>query len=145
MQKLARAIPIFTLLVIAFTLTGCYNASIVTDAAPSNQTVEKKWASGFLFGLVPPSTVETAERCPSGVARVETKLSFLNMLASNITFGLYTPMSITVTCAQSGSAMLDADVVTVPRDADAGAIQMSMQTAAKQSIDTGQPATIRFE
>lgn len=145
MQKTTRTLSILVTLAFVFTLTGCYNASIVTDATPSNQTIENKWASGFLFGLVPPSTVETAERCPSGVARVETKLSFLNMLASNITFGLYTPMSITVTCAQSGSAALDSEVVTVPTAASSEAIQASMQRVVGQSIETGEPAVIRFE
>ena len=33
---------------------------------------------GEVFGLAPPSTVETMERCPNGVARVETQLSFLD-------------------------------------------------------------------
>ena len=36
------------------------------------------------------------------MARVETKLSFLNQLVGSLTFGIYTPMEIKVTCAAGG-------------------------------------------
>jgi len=50
--------------------------------------------------LVPPSTVETQQKCPKGVSKVETQLSFPNMLVSFLTLSIYTPMDIKVTCAQ---------------------------------------------
>lgn len=86
-------------LALSVTLGGCYHATISTGAIPSTQVVEKSFASGWVYGLVPPSTVETAAQCPDGVAKVETKLSFLNQLVGALTFGIYTPMSIRVTCA----------------------------------------------
>ena len=79
--------------------SACYHATVVTGATPSTVVYENQWAHGFLFGLVPPSNVETAQKCPSGVAKVETQLSFLNMVANALTGGLYSPMTITVTCA----------------------------------------------
>ena len=91
-------------------LSGCYHATIETGLPPGNQTLEDRWASGWIYGLVPPSTVETMERCPNGVARVETQLSFLNQLVNLLTFGIYTPMEIVVTCAasnQQGAALID--------------------------------------
>ncbi len=81
-------------------LLGCYRASIDTGVAPSNQVVEKRWASGWIFGLVAPSTVATAAQCPTGVARVATRLSFLNQVVGVVTMGIYTPMAIRVTCAE---------------------------------------------
>lgn len=61
-------------------------------------------ASGWIYGLVPPSTVDAEEDCGDrGVAVVETQLSFLNQLVSGLTLGIYTPMSITVICGE-GSA-----------------------------------------
>ena len=42
--------------------------------------------------------------CPNGVAKVETQQSFLNLLANFLTSGLYSPMSITVTCAAKKTA-----------------------------------------
>ncbi len=80
-------------------LSGCYHATIETGLPPGTQTVEKPWASSWIYGLVPPQTVETASRCPNGVAKVETQISFLNGLVALITFAIYTPMSIQVKCA----------------------------------------------
>lgn len=89
-------------LIAASVLAGCYHATIETGRTPSPQTLEKKWASSWIYGLVPPSTVATMERCPNGVARVETQLSFLNQLVGLLTWGIYTPMEIVVTCAAGG-------------------------------------------
>jgi hypothetical protein len=82
------------------TLPACYHATIETGLTPSTVVIDKAWASGWIFGLVPPSTVETRSKCPAGVAKVETQLSFLNQVVDIITFGIYTPMAIKVTCAQ---------------------------------------------
>src|ERR1041384_1774606 len=78
---------------------GCYHATVETGAPASNEIVSKSFASGWIFGLVPPSTVATAAKCPNGVAKVETQLSFVNQLVSFLTLYIYTPMNIKVTCA----------------------------------------------
>jgi len=93
-----RMIPLCAVALVA--LTGCYHATIETGLAPSPQTVEKSWAHGWLFGLVPPSTVETKEKCAKGASKVETNLSLANQIAGILTSGIYTPMEIKVTCAQ---------------------------------------------
>jgi hypothetical protein len=85
---------------------ACYHATIDTGRAPSPQTIEKHWASGWIYGLVPPSAISTAQKCPSGVAKVDTQLSFANQLVSFLTAGIYTPMDIVVTCAQGGTSSL---------------------------------------
>jgi hypothetical protein len=93
--------------VIAATLVAtaaCYHATIDTGAAPSNQVISKDWAAGWIYGLVPPNTIETAAKCPNGVAKVETQLSFLNQLVAFLTLEIYTPMQIRVTCAATRTA-----------------------------------------
>lgn len=92
-----------TLLVglVAVTLGGCFHATVETGLTPAPAEVyEDGWADSWIFGLVPPSTVEVEEECSNGVAVVETKLSFLNQLVGWLTSYIYTPMAITVTCAQ---------------------------------------------
>ena len=84
----------------AVILSGCYHATIETGLAPSAQTLSREWAPGWIYGLVPPSSTETQQRCPNGVAKIDTQLSFPNMLVGYITFGIFTPMSIVVTCAE---------------------------------------------
>jgi hypothetical protein len=88
---------------------GCYHATVETGATPSTEVIEKSFASAWIYGLVPPSTVSTAAKCPNGVAKVETQLSFVNQLVSFLTLGIYTPMQIKVTCAARGSASADPD------------------------------------
>ena len=67
-----------TLGLLVLVVSSCFHATVETGLPPSNRTVEKHWASSWIGGLVPPETVETAERCPDGVAKVETKQSLLN-------------------------------------------------------------------
>lgn len=82
-------------------LSGCYHAQVmVTDAPPSTVVIEDAWADGWVYGLVPPDPVDVTDKCDKGVAKVETRLSFLNQLVGGLTFGIYTPMHIRVTCAQ---------------------------------------------
>lgn len=100
MRLALRSAPArFCLIVATLLLAGCYHATVETGAPPSAQTIRKSFASGWIYGLVPPSTVETQARCPHGAARVETRLSFVNQLVNWLTLGIYTPMQIDVTCA----------------------------------------------
>lgn len=92
-------------------LSGCYHTQITTGLTPSSQVIDIPFAHSFIYGLVPPSEVKAASECPNGVAKVETQISFVNGLVAAITFSLYTPMHITVTCAAAERA----DVV--PSDA----------------------------
>jgi len=137
-----------SLIVAAFALSGCYHATIDTGLTPSGQTVKKEWAHSFIEGLVPPSVVETASKCPNGVAKVDTQLSFLNMLANAVTLGIYSPMTITVECAAARSASLDAEgtnAVAVSRDASYDAKASAVSQAAARARETGAPVFLVFE
>ncbi len=83
---------------------GCYHASIETGMKPGNDKIEKEWASGFAWGLVPPDPIEAQSKCTSGVSKVETEHSFLNGLVGGLTLGIYTPMHLTVTCGTGTTA-----------------------------------------
>ncbi len=134
-----------TLGVLLLAVSGCYHATLETGLPPSNQTIEKHWASGWIGGLVPPSAVETAEKCPDGVAKVETKLSFLNQLVAGITLGIYTPMYIEVTCAARGS-MQDGDPASVQVQPGATGEQKreALREAAALSEARGGAVLVRF-
>ena len=83
----------------ATTLGGCYHATVNTGITPGTRQVEDEWAAGWIAGLVPPETVNAMADCGrAGVARVETRQSFLNGLVSVLTIGIFTPMEISVTC-----------------------------------------------
>lgn len=127
-------------------LTGCYNAKVTTDVEPSNKTVEKSFAPGFIFGLVGP-TVDVSDQCTNGVAKVQTKLSFVNMLVSNITFGLYTPMNIEVTCAATSSSLeideLNSDEYAVINRSKSDEFSKDLQKASRLAAITHKPILIK--
>ncbi len=138
MQKLLSVCALFAVL-------GCYHATVETGATPSTQKISKGFASGWIFGLVPPSTVETAARCPNGAARVETKISFVNGLVSFLTLSIYTPMSIEVTCAASrNAASEDTPVIRAGMSPDEH--QMALDNAVRESqARGGAPVMVVFE
>lgn len=80
-------------------LTGCYHVTVNTGLAPSAQVVENQWALSWIAGLIPPNTVNTKAQCPKGASQVESQLSFPNLLVGMLTFSIFTPMTIKVTCA----------------------------------------------
>jgi len=125
---------------------ACYHATVDTGLAPSNEVVEKSFASAWINGLVPPSTVETVAKCPHGAAKVETQLSFVNMLVSWLTLYIYSPMSIKVTCAAAGHASLPPTTPTIDVGANATPEQVrdAISRAANLSLRTGEPVYIEY-
>jgi hypothetical protein len=89
-----------------------------------------------VLGLVPPETVETASECTNGVAKIETRLSFLNQLVGLLTIGIYTPMSIKVTCAAAengGSASSSTPRIELEEGATTAQRQRAIGHAARLS------------
>lgn len=125
-------------------LPGCYHATVETGLTPSNVTLEQPFASAWVYGLVPPKTVEAAERCSSGVAKVETQQSFLNGLVGVLTLGIYTPMNIKVTCAAGGTALRDGPVLT-PADGTRSGVQHAIATAARVAAASGTAVYVRMQ
>jgi hypothetical protein len=130
----------------AVALTACWHATIETGLAPSPQVIDKAWASSWIIGLVPPSTVETQAKCPNGVSKVETQLSFLNMLVAALTLDIYTPMSIKVTCAQGGRASIPsgATEIYVDRSGTPEQTQRAFDAAALKSLQASVPAYVEY-
>jgi hypothetical protein len=126
--------------------TACYHATVDTGRPATGPVIDQPWANSFVYGLVPPATVETASKCPNGVAKVETQMSFLNGLVSSLTFGIYTPMTITVHCAGSGSALAPAgaEVVRLPARASHAALGAALDRAAQRSADEHAPVYVAF-
>jgi hypothetical protein len=104
------------LMLMAMTLSwlGCYHASVETGRSAGTQKIDKDWAASWLYGLVPPSTVESQTQCKDGVSKVETQHSFLNGLVGGLTLGIYTPISINVTCAAPVSSAYRGKLIPPP-------------------------------
>lgn len=132
------------LLIAALLLPACYHATVETGAKPSTTVIKKGFASGWVYGLVPPKTVETASKCPDGVARVETRLSFVNQLVGFLTLGIYTPMEIVVTCAEPAAMSSDATDLVVPPGGGELERRAAVEAAVVRAAETGGPVLVRF-
>ncbi|HET9950691.1 MAG TPA: Bor family protein [Candidatus Eisenbacteria bacterium] len=135
----------FVLVLLLASVTGCYAARVDTGLTPSAKVIEQKWASSWIYGLVPPKTIKAATECKDGVAIVETQLSFLNQVVSILTFGIYTPMQIVVTCA-SGAAtgMRDGDgSMFLPENASDEDAQRVFAQAADRAVATRHAVFVR--
>lgn len=130
-------------LFVSITLSGCYHATVTTGLTPGTQVIEEPFATGWIFGLVPPDTIDAASQCAAGVAQVETQLSFVNQLVSSITFGIFTPMYIKVTCAAStGDA---GPAISVPKDAGQEEVIQAFSDAADSAVESGNSIYVHFE
>lgn len=142
-----KIILTLTTLFFALFLSGCYHAQVTTGLEPSSQVHEESFANGWVYGLVPPSTVRAQEQCNSGVARVETKLSFLNMLVGNLTLGIYTPMHIKVTCATSSASVIHENTNTIKlnRADSEEEFQKAFMDAADKAVEMKSPVYVVME
>jgi len=87
----------FCLFLMASTLTSCYvNKFDIGKGAQSNVTV-KQWNHYLLDGLVPVN-VSNPVQMAAGAAdyTVTIKHSFINMILSGLTFGIYSPTTTVV-------------------------------------------------
>ena len=90
-----------TILILAAAIlcAGCYHVTVITGAPAATTTVDKPWQNSFVYGLVPPPELTPTDGCQQGVAKVETERSFLNGLVGAITWSIYTPMHVVLTCS----------------------------------------------
>jgi hypothetical protein len=136
-KLLALALPL--------ALAACYHATIETGLPAGNEVIEKNFASGWIAGLVPPSPVSTMSKCPNGVSKVETQLSFVNQLVAWLTLDIYTPMAIKVTCASGSRAdHPGSPEIKVGDGATQQEIIDAFQRAGAVAVESGQPVYVRF-
>lgn len=148
-----RAARYALVLTAALGLAGCYHTRLETGLRESSTVLEESFALGFIYGIIPPATVETAEDCPYGVAVVESQMSVVNGVVYVLTLGIVTPMEIRVTCAAAGEQLLDdssalpagAEEVVIAEDAAVPAVQGAFAEAADRAVASGAPVVVRFE
>jgi hypothetical protein len=139
-SRVRIALPLLALVV----ASGCYHAVISTGLQASSDVIVKPWAHSFVYGLVPPAVTETAQRCPNGVARVETRHSFLNGLVGVLTWSLYTPIEITVTCAAGGRAGAAARPDVTANSSSTDDAGIALGAAVDLAVSAGRPIYVRF-
>lgn len=131
---------------------ACYHQVVETGRAPSATVIDKPWQMSFLWGLAAPPALNVAQQCPRGVATVVTEHSFLNGLVGALTFGIVTPIHVTVTCAESGSAAATpatpAEKGAAPAAKAAGTSKQDetalLEDAIQRSMESGEAVRVQF-
>jgi Bor protein len=133
--------------ILAFGVFGCYHATVETGLTSSTEVIHETFASSWIYGLVPPDVISAKAKCAHGVAKVETQHSFVNSLVGIITFGIYTPMDIKVTCASAGgSAFLlqrQPDIV-LKGDATQEEVVEAFRKASQLAVATEEPVFVEY-
>jgi len=142
-----RRLRMCVMLLASLSLSGCYATRVETGLPASSKVISKPFASCWLFGLVPPATVQGATDCPNGVAVVETQHSFLNYVVNALTLGIYTPMQITVTCAEGAktSSVDPAQELVIPHGATPEQVRQVFSRAADRAVKSGAPVLVHLE
>jgi len=106
------AVPAWALVALVF--SGCYRMTIHMPASQPDTELERsifveigdqgKWHNAVLWGLVDLGETPTYKLCPNGAAAVHSRLTFLNMLVWNLTWGIYAPQTNAAVCAHADTA-----------------------------------------
>jgi len=82
------------------TATGCYNVTYMSKTRMPSAVQHEENLNFFFFGLAGERDVQAGQMCPNGIAKIHNQQTFLDMFLFVITIGIYTPRTVTVTCAQ---------------------------------------------
>jgi hypothetical protein len=127
------------------TFSGCYHQVIQTGRTAGSTVVDKPMVATWLWGLVPAKELDVRSQCPSGVAVIETEATFMNGLLAVVTFGIFTPRHVKVTCASGAAALpTNAHTITIAADASAEDRAEVLRAAMQRSLDLNAPVVLRF-
>ena len=88
------------LLLLLIGQAGCYRASFYTDPKLVRGLEHDRWTDFFVFGLVGTEVIDVRSFCEGkAIAEVKTGGNFATSFVSAVTFGIYTPRKVYVTCA----------------------------------------------
>jgi Bor protein len=96
MPRLRRLMTIGALVMLA----GCHNVTYVAKTRTPSEAVHEEKMNFFVVGLVGTHDVQAGDRCPTGVARVKTTQTFVDVMLTIVTVGIYAPRTAQITCAQ---------------------------------------------
>jgi hypothetical protein len=77
---------------------GCFKVTYQNPMLPPNGVMHDGTSSFFILGLVGDSRIPAWQMCPGGVSRIQTGLSFGDLVLTVITIGIYTPRSYEIDC-----------------------------------------------
>ncbi|MCB9761217.1 MAG: hypothetical protein H6739_15355 [Alphaproteobacteria bacterium] len=107
---MSRFTRLAAVLAAALFSAGCYTTKIVHGDVQGDTTeVHRRLQHTFIYGIVSPNRIDVDRVCKGGeVKAVKSQVAGLGLLANWITLGIYTPLTVKVTCAYNEKAWMDA-------------------------------------
>ncbi len=87
-----------SLLLTTALLCACAKVTYVNPKLPATGAEVHQTGDFFLFGLIGTAEIPAYQMCPRGVARVQSKVTFENLLLHVLTVNIYTPRTYVVRC-----------------------------------------------
>jgi len=87
-----------TILLTAALLVGCNKVTYVNPTVPGGGKVYDTTGHFFLVGLLGDKNIAAYQTCPGGVARVQSKNTFGDLVLTFLTVGLYSPRTYEIEC-----------------------------------------------
>lgn len=140
-MRVGRAL---TLAAVCLFTSACFHQVVQTGRTPGTTVVHKPWVATWVFGLVAAKPIDVSKECPSGIATVETQMSFVNGLVNAFVGIVYSPRDVKVTCAQGRASIQGLQELSAPRNASRAERDAVVAAAIALSERTGQPVAIRF-
>ncbi len=79
---------------------ACNKVTYVNPQVPRGGAVHEEKGNFFIFGLVGEKTIPVYQMCPNGVAQIQSRESFLDVILTVITVALYSPRSYEIECGR---------------------------------------------
>ena len=114
--------------------------SITSAAHAQDFSAAKRWATTFIYGVVPAAVAQAAAQCQDGLAKVRRGQTPANTLVSIVSLGMLNPITILVTCA-TGS---EKPMIDVPADATLDERRNALADAVDESLKTHHWVVVRY-
>lgn len=85
---------------LALSASACFKVTYVNPQAVPNGMVAHDKGHFFLGGLIGEKLIPVYQMCPTGPARMQSKSTFVDLLLTGITLGIYVPRSYAIECAK---------------------------------------------
>lgn len=85
---------------LGLSLTGCYSITLRPqgEAKLISEPTKEVSYDFFFWGIAKKYNIDVKGMCPSGLRQVQTRTTPMDSLLTLITFGIYSPRSLSVWC-----------------------------------------------
>lgn len=85
---------------LALSVAACNKVTYVNPSTMPTGQVHEETGRYFIIGLAGTKDIHATQLCPEGVAKVQSKFTFVDILLTGLTIGIYTPRTYEIHCGR---------------------------------------------